>query len=66
MSSRDLTIAGYLVLLGLAVVLQLVSRRPKATVPPLEAVIARAMRSRPGRVAIVAGWVWLGLHFFAR
>jgi Family of unknown function (DUF6186) len=66
MSSRDITVAGYLALLGLGLALQLAARRGAEGVPPLRAVIARTMRTRPGRLALVTGWVWLGLHFFAR
>jgi hypothetical protein len=29
-------------------------------------VFSRVMRTRSGRVGVMAGWVWLGLHFFAR
>lgn len=66
MSSRDLTIAGYLVLLAAAVLLLLAGHDPKSAIPSLPAVLARVMRSRPVRIALIAGWVWLGLHFFAR
>jgi hypothetical protein len=65
-TSRSVTVAGYLVVLSAAVTLQVASRRERSGVPSLPAVLATAMRSRTGRVAVVAGWAWLGLHFFAR
>ena len=66
MTSRAVTIAGYLALLGLGVLVQVAANRRRGTVPPLRAVLARVMHTRPGRLALVAGWAWLGLHFFAR
>jgi hypothetical protein len=29
-------------------------------------VLRRAMRTRSGRVGVIAGWAWIGIHFFAR
>ena len=66
MNSHDVTITGYLVVLAAGVALQLLSRRPGSRIPPLGAVITWAMGSRTLRVAILVGWAWLGLHFFAR
>jgi hypothetical protein len=66
MNSHDVTVVGYLILLAVAVALQVAARRRWVTVPPLGVVVRRAMRSRPGRIAVIAGWAWLGLHFFAR
>jgi hypothetical protein len=65
-NSHQVTVSGYLLLLAAAILLQVLSRCRDCTVPPLPAVIARAMRTRPGRVAVIAGWAWIGLHFFAR
>ena len=28
--------------------------------------LGAAMRSTPGRVVVLAAWVWLGVHFLAR
>jgi len=66
MTTRALTIAGYLVLLAVALLLQLAAHDDRLGVPSLQSVLARAMRNRPGRIALIAGWAWLGLHFFAR
>ena len=67
MTSHDLTIAGYLTLLAAGVALQVTaSRRPDGQLPPLQNVLARAMRTRTSRLALIVGWGWVGLHFFAR
>jgi hypothetical protein len=65
-SSRDLTIAGYLLIAAAAAGLQLLSRREGSRIPPLGAVLGRVMRTRSGRVGVLAAWAWLGIHFFAR
>ncbi len=66
MNSHDFTIAVYSLLVLFGVGLEVRSRNPKSRVPSLGAVIRRVMRTRSGRVGILAGWAWLGLHFFAR
>jgi len=66
MTSREVTVAGYALLAGAGLALQLRSRRSGSRVPSLGAVFRRVMRTRPGRLGVVAGWAWLGLHFFAR
>ncbi len=66
MSSRDLTIAGYLLIAAAAAGLQLLSKRQGSRVPPLGAVLGRVMRTRSGRVGVLAAWAWFGIHFFAR
>ena len=66
MSSHDVTIALYVLFALAGVGLELRSRSPGSAIPSLGAVFSRIMSSRSGRVGILAGWVWLGLHFFAR
>jgi len=66
MTSRDITIVGYAVFILIAVGLHLRGRTGRSRIPSLGSVFSRAMRTRSGRVGIVAGWVWVGLHFFAR
>lgn len=66
MSSHDVTIGAYSVIVAAGVVLQMLSGRAGSRMPPLGAVLSRIMRTRPGRVGVVAGWAWFGLHFFAR
>ncbi|HEX6675282.1 MAG TPA: DUF6186 family protein [Actinomycetes bacterium] len=61
-----MTIAGYLLIAAAAAGLQLLSRREGSRIPPLGAVLGRVMRTRSGRVGVLAAWAWLGIHFFAR
>jgi hypothetical protein len=65
-SSHTAAVAVYLVLAALGVLLQSLSLRRRSAIPSLGALLTRAMRTRPGRVGVLAGWLWLGLHFFAR
>jgi Family of unknown function (DUF6186) len=57
--------AGFLVLLLAALALQCAARRGAGAVTVGRAVGA-AMRTTPGRVAVLAVWLWLGVHFLAR
>jgi len=66
MSSHDFSIAVYVSFALAAVVLEFLSSRPGSRIPSLGAALRRAMRTRSGRVGVIAGWAWLGLHFFAR
>jgi hypothetical protein len=65
-SSHAVTAVGYAAIVLAGVLLQIVSRSPRAGVPSLGVVVRKAMATRPGRVGLLAGWAWLGLHFFAR
>jgi len=66
MTSHDVTVAVYGLVALTGVGLDLRSRSSGSAIPSLAAVFSRVMSSRSGRVGILAGWVWLGLHFFAR
>ncbi|HYK70712.1 MAG TPA: DUF6186 family protein [Streptosporangiaceae bacterium] len=66
MSSRELTIAGYLAVLAAGVVLQLATLRMPERLPSLGRVFTHVMRTRTGRVGVLVAWAWLGLHFFAK
>ena len=66
MSSHDITVIGYVVVALAGGILEVASRRRRSSVPSLRAVVRRVMASRSGRVGVMAGWAWLGLHFFAR
>ncbi|HEU5002377.1 MAG TPA: DUF6186 family protein [Actinomycetota bacterium] len=66
MSSRFLTEAGFVALALVGVLLEVLARLPGSRIPTLGSAVTRAMRSRSGRVGIIAGWAWIGLHFFAR
>jgi len=66
MSSRYITIGGYLVFLGIAIAMSLLARRPGSRLPTIGQVLARIMHSRTGRIAVVAWWAFLGLHLFSK
>lgn len=66
MSSRDVTVLGYLVVLFAGVTLQLLAIGVPARIPSLGDLFTRIMRSRTGRVGVLVAWAWVGLHFFAR
>jgi len=66
MSSRDLTIIGYLSVLAAGITLQIAGIRRPDRLPSLGRVLSHVMQSRTGRVGIIVAWAWVGLHFFAR
>jgi hypothetical protein len=66
MTSRELTITGYLTVLAACVALQVAAVRKPERLPSLGRVFTHVMRSRTGRVGVLVAWAWLGLHFFAK
>jgi hypothetical protein len=66
MKSHGFTAAVYAVIASLGAWLQIRSGRKGSRIPRLRTVFSRMMRTRSGRVGMVAGWAWLGLHFFVR
>jgi hypothetical protein len=66
MSSHEVTIAGYLLVVAGIVLLQVLATRTRAPVPSFGDLLTRAMRSRTGRVGVLVAWAWIGLHFFAK
>ena len=65
MTSHQITIAGYLIILAAIVTLQVLATKTRAPVPSLGELLTRAMRTRTGRVGVLVAWAWIGLHFFA-
>ena len=65
MTSHQITIAGYLIILAANVTLQVLATRTRAPVPSFGELLTRAMRTRTGRVGVLVAWAWIGLHFFA-
>jgi hypothetical protein len=65
MSSRTLTYLGFALIVGAAILWQVV-----AVVSPHRATIGRMQRwvmgSLAARILLFAFWAWLGLHLFAR
>jgi hypothetical protein len=66
MSSRDITIAGYLLALALAIGMNLRAHRPGSRLPTIGQVLARIMHTRTGRIAVVAWWAFIGFHLFSK
>ncbi len=66
MNARDLTLAVYGAIVAAGAGLEVRARRPASRIPTLGAVVEDVMRTRSGRVGLIAGWAWLGMHFFAR
>ncbi|MGZ4631719.1 MAG: DUF6186 family protein [Actinomycetes bacterium] len=65
MTPRAASITGFVVLLLVGVGLELWARTT-ARVPRAAPSVSAAMRTTPGRVAVFAWWLWLGIHFLAR
>jgi len=62
---HEVTVAGYGLLVLAVIGLQLSSRDPQSRVPSLRDVTGRVLASKSGRIAALAAWAWLGMHFFA-
>ena len=62
-SASSLLCLSLLLVTGLA--LELAGRSGRGTATTGQAVGA-AMRTAPGRVLVLAAWLWLGVHFLAR
>jgi hypothetical protein len=65
-TAHDVTIAGYVLIVALALGLQVAAWWGRGDVQTLGTVLSRVMRHRAGRIGMVAAWAWLGMHFFAR
>ncbi len=66
MTPRAAIIAGFATILVLMVATDLYARRAGSSVRPLSATLAAALRSRGGRIVVLAAWLWLGWHLLAR
>jgi len=66
MTAHAITMACYVVVLLTGVAMELAGSGGRYRVPSLSTVVGRITRTRSGRVGILTGWAWLGLHFFAR
>jgi Family of unknown function (DUF6186) len=66
MTSRDVTVLGYMAVLAAGVLVGLLARRTRLRIPALADVLAHIMRTRTGRVGMLVAWAWVGLHFFSR
>jgi hypothetical protein len=66
MATRVITIIGFCAVIAALVVLEIVARRPGSRVPTLGEWLGYLMRQKTGRVLLLAGWLWLGWHYFSR
>jgi hypothetical protein len=66
MTSRDITIVGFGLILIFALSRDLLVRGSRLRLPTLDEAITRTMRPALGRVAVLSVWFWLGWHFLAR
>ena len=66
MSSRELTVTGFLVLAVVALVPYLLGHARRWGLTPLGDVTDAIRTSRAGRVALALCWAWVGWHLLAR
>jgi Family of unknown function (DUF6186) len=59
-------LAGYLGLLGVALILEGVARAGPGPFRSVATVLDAALTTRPGRWLVWVAWVWVGFHFLAR
>jgi predicted lipoprotein len=64
-SGGTVTVLGLVVLAVAAAALELAAHRRNDR-PSAAQAIGAAMRTTPGRAAVLAVWLWLGIHFLAR
>lgn len=66
MTAHGVTMGCYVLVIVTGVGLELAASRSGSRIPSLSTVVGRITRTRSGRVGVLTGWAWLGLHFFAR
>jgi hypothetical protein len=66
MTTREITIIGFSVLITALIVLEMLGRRKTNNIPTLSEWLGYVMRPRAGRALVLLGWLWLGWHYFAR
>jgi hypothetical protein len=66
MNSHDITVLGFLLILGSMVGAEALARSRRTQLPTFADVCTRIMRTRTGRVGMLVAWAWVGLHFFAK
>jgi hypothetical protein len=65
MSTRDVTVLGYALVLLTALCYELLMRA-RSTGGTVGDVLTAAMRVRTGRLIVLLWWWWIGWHFLAR
>lgn len=71
MSTRTLTITGFLIVLAVMIAVDLTARLlrrngPRRWPAPLGTALSAALRSTVGRLLVFGWWLWIGWHFLAR
>ncbi len=66
MSTRAITVVGFVVVISALLVLEVLGRRKDNRIPALGQWLGYVMRPKAGRAIILLGWLWLGWHYFAR
>ena len=66
MSTRAITIIGFVAVILALIALEVLGRRRMGRIPTLSEWLGYVMRLRAGRALVLAGWLWLGWHYFAR
>ncbi len=62
MSSREITLIGYVVIILFGVGVEIYARRTEA-IPTVGVAFRWALQTHSGRIALFAAWAWMGLHF---
>ena len=65
MTGTVLSLLGWSLVLLSGLALELAGRL-RSDVPTAAQVLSAATRTTPGRVVVLATWLWLGVHFLAR
>lgn len=65
MSASAASLLAWSVLLVTGLVIGIAGRL-RGDTATAEEVVSAAMRTAPGRVVVLAAWLWLGVHFLAR
>jgi hypothetical protein len=63
MTSHDVTLVGYGLILACGVVVESAARRRGSVVPTLDTLVRWVLQTRSGRIGVYAAWAWIGLHF---
>jgi hypothetical protein len=66
LSTRGVTIAGFVLVIAAILTLEVLARRPGSRIPTIGEWLGYLMRPKIGRVLVLLGWWWLGWHYFAR
>jgi Family of unknown function (DUF6186) len=65
-SPRIVTVIGFVAVIVALIALETLGRRKIGRIPALGEWLGYVMRAPTGRALILAGWLWLGWHYFAR